>query len=282
MSRAPGAKVAYVGPKPGDLPAALKGLSREAYEAIRPAEGRGIWAGQDIGYSLEPLLRGSIFDTPVALFLIENGLVRPIAYDKASFAAPGIELPDLDAATAFSGFRLRARFAEGGALSDFALFQGGSFFHLVAEGQDFGINARALALRPADARGEEFPLFRALFIETPTPASRSWSTPSPNPILRRRRSSSPSRRAGRRRWRGSTVRSSPGPISTISGSAACRAATCSGPSTADTSTISAQRPSRWKVWQYTTATASRSGVRCTIRKLSRSRPSSIVGRRDSA
>lgn len=163
------AKVAYVGPKPGDLPAALKGLSREAYEAIRPAEGRGIWAGQDIGYSLEPLLRGSIFDTPVALFLIENGLVRPIAYDKASFAAPGIELPDLDAATAFSGFRLRARFAEGGALSDFALFQGGSFFHLVAEGQDFGINARALALRPADARGEEFPLFRALFIETPTP-----------------------------------------------------------------------------------------------------------------
>ena len=61
------AKVAYVGPKPGDLPAALKGLSREAYEAIWPAEGRGIWAGQDIGYSLEPLLRGSIFDTPVAL-----------------------------------------------------------------------------------------------------------------------------------------------------------------------------------------------------------------------
>jgi len=162
-------KVAYVGPKSGDLPASLKTLSRDAYEAIRPAEGRGIWAGQEIGYSLEPLLRGSIYDTPVALFLVENGLVRPVSYDKASFSAPGFDLPDLTDEAAFSGFRLRARFADGGALSDFALFQGGSFFRLVAEGQDFGINARALALRPADARGEEFPLFRALFIETPAP-----------------------------------------------------------------------------------------------------------------
>ncbi|MCJ2088384.1 glucan biosynthesis protein D [Methylobacterium sp. E-005] len=162
-------KIPYVGPKTGDLPATLKTLSREAYEAIRPSEGSAIWADQGIGYSLEPLLRGSIFETPVSLFLVENGLVRPVAYDKASFSAPGIDLPDLASDAAFSGFRLRARFVDGGALSDFALFQGGSFFHLVAEGQKFGINARALALRPADARGEEFPLFRALFIETPAP-----------------------------------------------------------------------------------------------------------------
>ncbi|SDN15253.1 glucans biosynthesis protein [Methylobacterium phyllostachyos] len=163
------AKAPYTGPKTADLPAVLKNLSRDAYEAIHPVEGRAIWADQGIGYSLEPLLRGSIFDTPVSLFLVENGLVTPISYDKASFSAPGIDLPDLDAETAFSGLRLRARFSDGGALADFALLQGGSFFRLVAEGQDFGINARALALRPADARGEEFPLFRALFIETPAP-----------------------------------------------------------------------------------------------------------------
>ncbi len=162
-------KAPFAGPRSGDLPAALKNLSRDAYEAIRPAAGRAIWADRGIGYSFEPLLRGSIFDTPVALFSVENGLVQPIAYDKTAFSAPGIDLPDLGADAAFSGFRLRARFVDGGELLDFALFQGGSFFHLVAEGQDFGINARALALRPADARGEEFPLFRALFIETPAP-----------------------------------------------------------------------------------------------------------------
>ncbi|MCJ2125129.1 glucan biosynthesis protein D [Methylobacterium sp. J-077] len=163
------AAASYVAPKTDDVPAVLKGLSRDAYEAIHPVPGRAIWADRDFGYAIEPLLRGSIFDTPVSLFVVENGLVQPIAYDKDSLIAANVALPDLTADAAFSGFRLRARFGDRTDLSDFALFQGASFFRLVAEGQDFGINARALALRPADSRGEEFPLFRALFIEAPAP-----------------------------------------------------------------------------------------------------------------
>ena len=162
-------KAPYVAPKTNDVPAVLKNLSREVYEAIRPAEGRAIWADRGVGYAMEPLLRGAIFDTPVSLFVIENGLVQPVSYDRTAFVASGIELPELSADAAFSGFRLRARFGDGDELSNFALFQGASFFRLVAQNQDFGINARALALRPADARGEEFPLFRALFVELPAP-----------------------------------------------------------------------------------------------------------------
>jgi periplasmic glucans biosynthesis protein len=163
------AKAPYVAPKINDVPAVLKNLSREVYEAIRPAEGRAVWADRRLGYTLEPLLRGAIFDTAVSLYLVEDGHVQPVAYDKAAYLTLGVELPEMTAETAFSGFRLRAKFDDGEDLSNFALFQGGSFFRLVAQGQDFGINARALALRPADSRGEEFPLFRALFIETPAP-----------------------------------------------------------------------------------------------------------------
>ena len=163
------ARLPYVAPKTNDVPTVLKSLSREVYEAIRPAEGRAIWEDRGVGYVLDPLLRGAIFDTPVALYRVEDGLVQPVSYDRTAFIALGIELPELTADTAFSGFRLRARFGDGAPLTDFALFQGGSFFRLVAQGQDFGINARALALRPADSRGEEFPLFRALFVELPAP-----------------------------------------------------------------------------------------------------------------
>ena len=161
------ARMPYSPPKTNDVPAVLKSLSREVYEAIRPSEGRAIWEDRGVGYVLDPLLRGAIFDTPVALYRVEDGLVQPVAYDRTAFVALGIELPELTADTAFSGFRLRARFGDGESLTDFALFQGASFFRLVAQGQDFGINARALALRPADSRGEEFPLFRALFVELP-------------------------------------------------------------------------------------------------------------------
>ncbi|MDP4021078.1 glucan biosynthesis protein [Methylobacterium sp. NEAU 140] len=159
----------YAPPRFDDLPGALKDLPQERYEAIRAAPEAIAWAGDGLGYELEPLLRGSIFARPVALYLVEGGLVRPLAYDRARFTMDGAALPELPAEAAFSGFRLRARFDDGAELSEFALFQGGSFFRLVARGQGYGVTARALALRPADARGEEFPLFRALFVERPTP-----------------------------------------------------------------------------------------------------------------
>ena len=158
----------YAPPRGDDLPAVLKDLTRERYAAIRAAPGRAIWAGEALGYELEPLLRGSIHAGPVPLYLVEDGVVRPLAYDRTRFSADGVELPDLPPGAAYSGFRLRARFGGGADVSDFALFQGASF-RLVAQGQDFGITARALALRPADSRGEEFPLFRALFVERPAP-----------------------------------------------------------------------------------------------------------------
>ena len=55
----------------------------------------------------------------------------------------------------------------GGQPVEFALVQGASFFRALARGQSFGLVARALTLRPAEARGEEFPFFRAFWIERP-------------------------------------------------------------------------------------------------------------------
>ena len=158
----------YRPPATDDLPAALKALTREQYEAIRPAPGSTIWERDDLGFTLEPLHRGSIFSGAVALFLVEDGLVRPLPYEAARFAPEGFALPPLPPEFGYSGFRLRARF-DGSERTDFAIFQGASFFQLLARGQGFGIKARSLTLHPADARGEEFPLFRALFVERPKP-----------------------------------------------------------------------------------------------------------------
>ncbi|MFD0934914.1 glucan biosynthesis protein, partial [Methylobacterium trifolii] len=165
------AKAAYSAPRADDLPAALKGLSREQYAAIHTTPGSAIWEGDGLPFTLEPLHRGSIYSASVPLFLVEDGRVQPVAYDRARFTADGLSLPDFDRKPdtpdpGYSGFRLRARF-DGGDLSDFAVFQGASFFRLLAKGQGFGVTARALTLRPADARGEEFPAFRAFFIEKP-------------------------------------------------------------------------------------------------------------------
>lgn len=161
------AKATYAAPAGGDLPSALKGLTREQYQAIRPAPGKAAWTADGHGFTIEPLLRGSVFSDPVELSLVVDGQVRPLPYDRAAFETDGLALPDLPEHRGHSGFRVRAPF-EGGEPTEFALFQGASFFRLLAKGQRFGVTARALTLRPADTRGEEFPRFRAFAIEPPT------------------------------------------------------------------------------------------------------------------
>ncbi|WP_156375555.1 glucan biosynthesis protein D [Methylobacterium sp. Leaf125] len=162
------AKRPYAAPRIDDLPDALTGLNREQYAAIRTRPGSAVWAEAGLGFTLEPLHRGSVFRSRVALALVEDGVVRALPYDPARFETEGVALPAFKDDPGYSGFRLRARF-RGGELSDFAMFQGASFFRLLAAGQGFGVTARALTLRPADAKGEEFPEFRAIWIERPGP-----------------------------------------------------------------------------------------------------------------
>ncbi len=161
------AKQAFVAQKADDLPDGLKNLTREQYAGIRMAPGAAIWEDAGLDYTIEPLHRGFVYTDRVALFLIEDGLVRPLPYARDRFDPGGTGLPDTGGADlGHSGFRVRARFA-GSEPADFAVFHGVSFYRLIARGQGFGLTARALMLRPADPRGEEFPRWRAFFIEKP-------------------------------------------------------------------------------------------------------------------
>ncbi len=80
----------------------------------------------------------------------------PTQFDYGKLSLPA-NLPDL----AFSGFRLVANLGDGKPF-DFAIVQGATFFRAIARGQNFGAIARALTLKPADPKGEEFPVFRRL------------------------------------------------------------------------------------------------------------------------
>ena len=55
-----------------------------------------------------------------------------------------------------------------GGWREVAIFQGASFFRSLARGQNLGVNARGLSIRTGEPRGEEFPLFRAFWIEKPS------------------------------------------------------------------------------------------------------------------
>jgi periplasmic glucans biosynthesis protein len=149
-----------------DLPSDLRSLSFEQYQAIHLHKKDRIWNGEGRGFAIEPLHRGFVYQNPVTIYLIEDGTIRRILYDSSRFdfgGLPSPTQPDLD----FSGFRLMFQGRDEEEAREIASFQGASFFRGLAKGQVQGLMARGLTLRPADAKGEEFPIFRAFWIERP-------------------------------------------------------------------------------------------------------------------
>jgi periplasmic glucans biosynthesis protein len=110
-----------------------------------------------------------VFSNPVLVFTVEDGSVRRVAYDRSRFEFGRLNVPANVGDLAYSGFRLFTTAWTGatGQPVEFALVQGASFFRALARGQSFGLVTRALTLRPAETRGEEFPFFRAFWLERP-------------------------------------------------------------------------------------------------------------------
>ena len=95
---------------------------------------------------------------------------RRSIYDRALFDFGKLQVPAELADLGFSGVRI-LRGGGGEGWKDAAIFQGATFFRSLARGQSYGVSARGLSIRTGDPQGEEFPLFRALWIEKPSPAA---------------------------------------------------------------------------------------------------------------
>ncbi len=150
-----------------ELPDPFAGLTYEQYVGIKTKPGAAVWAGENKGFTIEPLHRGPIFTTPVDLFVIENQIPRRIAYDRRQFRLwLGESHREARPTSAFPAFASCAAM-DGAIEAEVAMFQGASFYRAVAPGQNLGVTARGLAIRTADPRGEEFPIFRSFWIERP-------------------------------------------------------------------------------------------------------------------
>ena len=149
-----------------DLREPFSDLSYEQFVGIKPKTGAAIWAGQNKGFSIELLHRGHIFTAAVDLFLVDNGTPTRLDYHPGLFDYGALKLPEKLPDLGFSGFRVMHSAKDGGD-AELAIFQGASFYRAVADGQNLGVTARGLSIRTADPRGEEFPTFRAFWIERP-------------------------------------------------------------------------------------------------------------------
>ncbi|MEO1103474.1 MAG: glucan biosynthesis protein, partial [Pseudomonadota bacterium] len=157
------------------MPHALLNMSYDGYRAMRKGDAFPLPLSETEHFQMDPLLAGFVFNQPVDLYLVEGESAHPLVFhrDMYVFDPPAdTEVPG-DVDIPFSGFRLRAEVNGPGVFDEFAVFQGASYFRAVGRGEHYGLSARGLAVKTGDPSGEEFPVFRALYVERPAADARA-------------------------------------------------------------------------------------------------------------
>src|SRR5690606_24526281 len=167
MARALSAR-AYVPPSRA-LPAALDAIDYDQFRDYRYRPERALWREDGARFQAQLFHRGFIFKDRVDLHLVEDGAARPLEYRRERFDfGPQAPPPD-DPSLGHAGFRLHAPVNRPDHFDELCVFLGASYFRAVARDLVYGLSARGLALGTGEPGPEEFPLFRAFWLERPAP-----------------------------------------------------------------------------------------------------------------
>ncbi|MEM9522497.1 MAG: glucan biosynthesis protein G [Pseudomonadota bacterium] len=162
-------------PRP-EIPKQWSDLTYDLYRSIWFKPDRAVWHDTDAPLHVDLFHPGLYFPQGVQMHVVERGMARRIVFDMDLFDMTD-QVPELpvDGTLGFSGARLRAELEKPGIFSEFAVFQGASYFRGIGRGQTYGLSARGLALNTGDTEGEEFPDFTSFWLERPEAAQTVWT-----------------------------------------------------------------------------------------------------------
>ncbi|WP_372994550.1 glucan biosynthesis protein [Marinobacter sp.] len=151
----------------GSLPPALRSLDWDQYQAIRYRPEQALWRNHDSAFQVQFFHLGLFFLEPVRFYEVVDGHPHALDYQSEHFDYGGnTGLSDLPADLGYAGFRLHFHqdFDR-----DLAAFLGASYFRAVGESRQYGLSARGFAVNTGLPVAEEFPRFRAFWLQRPEP-----------------------------------------------------------------------------------------------------------------
>ena len=144
-------------------PEVLERIDFDTYQQIRYRPEDALWAKGDGPYPVQFFHMGKLFQAPVRMHLVRDGMAREILYSprlftfgKAGFAA---DLPD---DMGFAGFRVIHSSAQ---QRDWLAFLGAAYFRSAGELDQYGLSARGVAIGTGLPTPEEFPYFVSFWLE---------------------------------------------------------------------------------------------------------------------
>ncbi len=149
---------------------ALAGLPYEQYGNITYKEDQALWHNQG-PFWIEPQhTAGSYYANPIELFQLDGPNESPIPYSAQSFDFSKLAKPPATPPkSGYAGFSALTEIDQRGYYKRFLSFLGGTNFSAAGRGQVPGVSARGLAINIGQPEGEDYPLFRKIWIERPKP-----------------------------------------------------------------------------------------------------------------
>jgi glucans biosynthesis protein len=167
------AKAAYE-PPPNELPPEIRDLTYDQYRDIRFKPAAAIWAGEGMPFQLQFFHRGFYYKDEIDFSIVKDGKAAHLPYSQQMFDfGPLVPRPLPQGDIGFAGFRIHGPINRPDYYDEIAVFQGASYFRSLGKGQAYGLSARGLAVKTAEPEGEEFPIFRSFWIETPVKDSET-------------------------------------------------------------------------------------------------------------
>ena len=155
-------------------------LNYDQYRAVRMRREADPLQTYGSEFALDLLPPGFVYQNAVDISIVGGDQSRRtpfdaqwFEFDQNIFGEAGANLnPDEMSGLGYTGFRLRQAINRPDVLDEFVVFQGASYFRAIARRMIFGLSARGLAIRTADPRGEEFPIFTQFWVVAPNPKAR--------------------------------------------------------------------------------------------------------------
>ncbi len=158
----------YEAPAADSLPPALAELDYDQYQKFHFRPDRALWGDdENVLFRIHLFHLGLYYREPVAIHIVEDGVARPVPYAPDLFRYGDLRFdPPLPEDLGFAGFRVHFHtdFER-----DMVSFLGASYFRAVGHAKQYGLSARGLAVDTGLPRPEEFPDFRAFWLEKPAP-----------------------------------------------------------------------------------------------------------------
>lgn len=148
------------------LPDVINNLDFDGFRSIEFKTDQALWHADGLFFEAEFFPRGFLYRPKIDIYEVIDGTSKPVSYNPDLFNYSNSKYR-VDDNLGFSGLKLMAPINQPNIKEECAVFLGASYFRAVAKGQNYGLSARGFSKGTADPQGEEFPLFRAFWLEKP-------------------------------------------------------------------------------------------------------------------